>query len=200
MPARLSSMELSDPATSNVTGNNAAPNRRKSSRTKQKPVLLQEDPSLLYVSNGSSKRKRADTRGGDAASLQEDASDESSPEESDGDPDEEELKEKRRRASRSKKISSKPVAKKAKITNALSTKLAVRPAMNGVKKAPKPRQPRARSQNGASDIGTGLYGMLGYLSSLELQLLILESGNILLSAHFGWSGGRLDDALWAASG
>ena len=189
-------MELSDPATPDpTTTNNNATNRRKSTRTKQKPILLQEDPYVSNVSNGSTKRKRAETRDEDSAD-QEDIVDESSMDESDGDPDEEELKEKRRRAPKPKKPSSKPVAKKPKTTNAPTTKLAVRPATNGAKNAPKPKKARARSNTATSAIGTGLYGTLESMISSALPLLIAASSrSILSSTYAGRSCGGLDDAL-----
>lgn len=169
MPARLSSMELSDPTTPDPTANNNATSRRKSTRTKQKPVLLQEDPYVSNVSNGSSKRKRAEMHDEDSADQEDDIpNEESSLDESDGDPDEEELKEQRRRAPKIKKAPSKPVAKKPKTMNAPTTKLAVRPAVNGAKRAPKPIKPRARSITATTDIGTGLYGLLDCIISLAL--------------------------------
>lgn len=151
-------MELSDPAPPDPTTPNDATNRRKSARTRQKPVYLQEDPYVSNVSNGSTKRKRADMRDGNSPDPLNDLSDEeTSLDESDGDPHEEELKEKRRKASRAKKASSKPAAKKPKTISAPTTKLPVRPAINGTKKAPKPKNPRARSDTAIPDNGTGLY-------------------------------------------
>lgn len=154
-------MELSDPAAPDPTPNNAT-TQRKSARNRQKPVLLQEDPYVSKISNGSTKRKRADLRDKDSPDPLDDASDEeTSLDESDGDPDEEELKEKRekrRRASKTKKVTSKPAAKKPKTARAPTTKLVVRPAVNGTKNAPKPKKPQARSNTVVSHSGTGLYG------------------------------------------
>lgn len=86
-----------------------------------------------------------------------DSEGETSPEDSDGDADEEEVKEKHRRAAKSKKIPSKPAAKKPKTAAATTTKLAVRPATNGFKKPAKPKKPRARANLTVADDGTGLY-------------------------------------------
>ena len=158
MPARLSSMELSDPANADPTIPNNATTRRKSARTRQKPVLLQEVPDVSNASNGSTKRKRADLRDRDSPDPLDDISDEeTSLDESDGDPHEEELKEKRTKASRDRKAAPKPAAKKPKTVSAPTTKLAVRPAINGTNSAPKPKKPRARSNTVVSDSGTGLY-------------------------------------------
>ena len=153
MPARLSSMELSDPVTSEAD----ATSRRKSGRAKQKPVLYQQDPNISIVANGSGKRKRAEPVDIDVDA--DSAEEESSLEESDGDPDEEELKEKRRRLPKAKTSRARPAAKKAKSANNGTTKLAMRPAINGIKKAPKPKKPRVQQialDDGEED--TGLYG------------------------------------------
>lgn len=148
-------MELSDPvivdASSSATD---APNRRKSGRITHKPVLLQADPNTSMSTEGSGKRKRSSHT--QIAEIADDQSDESSVADSDGDPDEEELKE-RRRKSRSRKPSSKPAAKKAKIGNAQTTTLPVRPAVNGVKKAPRPRKQKPHPTALVADSGTGLF-------------------------------------------
>lgn len=158
MPARLSSMELSDPITPDASPNGNATNRRKSTRMRQKPVLLQEDVSTSRSTNGSNKRKRTSLRGGEPTSMIDETSDEeSSPEESDGHPDEEELKEKRKRAAKQKKVSTRPAVKKPKVGNATITTLAVRPALNGAPKTTKSKRPRARSNTFVSDADTGLY-------------------------------------------
>lgn len=164
MPARLSSMELSDPVTSESNlGPIDATNRRKSSRVRHKPVLLQDDHKISRSSNGTGKRKRGGTiqEGGtdaDNISLDE-ASD------SDGDPDEEELKEKKRKAPRVKKMPSKPAAKKPKTSDMRTASLPVRPAMNGVKKASKPKKPQAQSSGTVVKDATGLYGVFNWVSS-----------------------------------
>ena len=149
MPARLSSMELSDP------GSSHAIYRRKSGRAVKKPDLLQEDPSTHNNNNG--KRKRVDRAEGEDDDIEDDASGEDSVGESDGEADEEELKEKRRKASKAKKGQSKPAAKKSKTVNGMGN-LAIRPAPNGVKKAPRAKKPRARES--AAEVTDGLYGML----------------------------------------
>lgn len=158
MPVRSSSMELSDPATPDTSLDmSSTVNRRKSGRATQKPVLLNKDPNISQVSTGNSgKRKRADPPAQDAAdSSDTDSEDEDSDEESD--PDEEELKERRRKAPRPKKAPSKSVAKKPRTGPALTTSLAVRPAINGIKKIARLKQPRARPVKNAEDNGTGLY-------------------------------------------
>lgn len=150
MPARLSSMELSDP------GSSHAINRRKSGRAVKKPDFFQEDASTH--SNYTGKRKRVDGAEAEDEDMVGDASADGSVDESDGQADEEELKEKRRTAPKAKKVLSKPAAKRPKTVNGMG-KLAIRPAPNGVKKAaPRPKkQPRAR-QSAVQD-ADGLYGM-----------------------------------------
>jgi len=150
-------MELSDPATPDTSLELHDPsNRRKSGRTRQQPVLLQQDPNLSQVSNGNSaKRKRAELRGGDLDELSADELDEESSSD-ESDPDEEELKERRRKT---KKAPPKPAAKKPKTGSATTTTLAVRPAVNGLKTASKPKKPSARPVKNAADGGTGLYCM-----------------------------------------
>ena len=150
MPARLSSMELSDP------GSSHAINRRKSGCAVKKPEFFQEDASTH--SNHSGKRKRVDRAEVEDEDMVDDASMEDSVDESDGQADEEELKEKRRKAPKVKTVQSKPAAKKPKTVNGMG-KLAIRPAPNGAKKAaarPK-KQPCAR-QSALQD-ADGLYGM-----------------------------------------
>jgi cohesin complex subunit SA-1/2 len=148
-------MDLSDPTTPNSSIDmNGTANRRKSGRVRQKPVLLNKDPNIPQITSSGAKRKRADTFVKDVGGLSDgDMDEESSPEESD--PDEEELKERRRRT---KKAPSKPASKKPKAGSGLSMNLAVRPAINGVKKTSRPKQPRARPVKNAADDGTGLYG------------------------------------------
>lgn len=145
-------MESSDPATPDMNGD-----RRKSGRTRQKPVLLNKDPNIPQrVHSSGAKRKRAEPRAEDVSDpTDDDMDDESNTEESE--PDEEEIKEQRRRSSK-KKASSKPAAKKPRNVSAITTNLPVRPAVNGVKRISKPKQPRARVVKNAADDGTGLYG------------------------------------------
>ena len=154
-------MELSDPATPDNSALTDATNRRKSGRARQKPVTLYEESSVLQVGNGSAKRKRAEPRGGEEENVEEEPEEDESLEESESDPDEEELKERRKRAAKSKKAPNKPAAKKPKTARNTTTNLAIRPAANGVKTAPRHRKPRAR-QSTVIDDGTGLYGMYGY--------------------------------------
>ena len=152
-------MERSDPATPEpISGANGATHRRRSGRTVHKPVLLQEDPNVSQITNGNGKRKRIDIRGGDVIDVDgEDSEGEITPEDSDGDPDEEELREKTRRAPRPKKVRGKPAAKKPKTTAMTMTKLAVRPATNGIKKSTRTKKPRARANFIVAENGTSLY-------------------------------------------
>lgn len=151
-------MELSDPTTPDTSLDMSSTiNRRKSGRATQKPVLLNKDPNISQVSLGNNgKRKRADPPTQPLVdSSDDDSGDEVSDDESD--PDEEELKERRRKTSRAKKAPNKSVAKKPRTGPTMTTNLAVRPAVNGSKKAARPKQPRARSVQNAEDNGTGLY-------------------------------------------
>ncbi|MCJ1376989.1 hypothetical protein MMC17_000079 [Xylographa soralifera] len=151
MPARLSSMELSDPVTPATTD---TPNRRKSTRTAQKPISYQQNQIVSIGSTGSGKRKR-----GDNTNIDIDADplgDETSSDDNESDPDEEELKELRRRAPSVKRVQKKPAAKKSKTTRPATTSLAMRPATNGIKKPTKPRKPRAK-QNITDPDETSLY-------------------------------------------
>ena len=148
-------MELSNPTTPISVD---ATSRRKSRRNVQKPVFYQQDPKVSIgsvTSNGSGKRKRAAQP--EATVDAEISSDETSPDEEESDPDEEELKEQRRRATSTKKSQNRPAPKRSKILTAGTTNLVMRPASNGVKRAFKPRKPRAR-QNFSRDEATGLYG------------------------------------------
>ena len=138
-------MELSDPATPDTSLDLASTtNRSKSGRSIRQPVLLNKDPNIPQLVGGvSGKRKRMDVSAQDTLdSSDPESEDEASDEESD--PDEEELKERRRKASRQKKAPTKSVTKKPRTGPALTTNLAVRPAVNGVKKNAKPKQQRAR--------------------------------------------------------
>ena len=157
MPLRSSSMELSDPVTPDTSVEmDGAANLRKSGRAKYKPVLLNKDPNIPQSTISNGKRKRSDTRvdgDNDSSEMDEEESDAD-----ESDPDEEELKEKRRKAAQAKKPPSRPAAKKAKSGPGMNTNLAVRPAVNGVKRPTKPKQPRARPVKNRADDGTGLYG------------------------------------------
>lgn len=151
-------MELSDPETPETSLDmTTTNNRRKSGRTSRKPVLLNKDPNISQIGPGTSgKRKRVDAPVQDVLDSSDvESEDETSEDESD--PDEEELKERRRKAPRPKKAPSKSIAKKPRTGPAFATSLAVRPATNGVKKAARPKQPRARPIKNAEDSGTGLY-------------------------------------------
>ncbi|KAL8945751.1 MAG: hypothetical protein Q9222_007756, partial [Ikaeria aurantiellina] len=148
-------MELSNPGSAPASSSpNDATTQRKSGRVKHQPVLLQNDPNISIMTNSSAKRKRAVTIDQDDVNGQE--SQESSLDESDGDPDEEEMKE-RRRKSRSKKATVKPAPKKAKTNKSSTAHLPMRPAVNGIKKASKPKRPQARPNAALADEGVGLY-------------------------------------------
>ena len=148
-------MDQSDPATPDTSMEvHDATNRRKSGRVRQAPVLLSKDPNISQNNGNAGKRKRTQLRGGDLP----DASDEEEDEdidEGESDPDEEELKERRRKAS--KKATSKPAPKKPKTAGPGTTKLAVRPAANGVGKPSKAQRSKARPTGAAAGDGTGLY-------------------------------------------
>ncbi|KAL8999364.1 MAG: hypothetical protein Q9169_001790 [Polycauliona sp. 2 TL-2023] len=154
MPARLSSMELSDPITPLASSSPNDATRRKSGRVKHNPVLLNNDPNASIGSYNSGKRKRADTI--EQLDADESRGEETSQDEEDGDPDEEEIKEKRRK-SRSKRPSQKPAVKKTKTAKPRTTTLPVRPATKGLKKPPKPRRPRPQANAAISDEETGLF-------------------------------------------
>lgn len=159
MPARLSSMELSEPDA--TSGARETPsNRRKSSRTIRKPDLFAEDDFAgSVVESSSAKRKRAQETTNNGEDDEEEPSDEDAEEDSEGSADEEEIKEKRR-ASRQKK----PTAKKQKLVNGTGPKLAIRPPPIKQKapKKSKPKVPRVRpSQAGDSN---ALYGKFLLLS------------------------------------
>ena len=158
MPLTSSSMHLSDPVTPDTSVDmDSAVNRRRSGRAIQKPVLLNKDPNIPQVTTANSgKRKRADPPAQDVVdSSDPESEDDASNDESD--PDEEELKERRRKAPRPKKAPGKSVAKKPRTGPALTTNLAVRPAVNGTKKAVRPKQTRALPVGNAEDNGTGLF-------------------------------------------
>ena len=157
-------MDLSDPETPDTSLDMTSyTNHTKSGRAVRKPVLLNKDPNISQVTVGNTgKRKRVDLTTQNAI----DSSDaESDDESSDGesDPDEEELKERRRRrAPRPKKVPNKSAAKKPRTGPAMTTSLAVRPAVNGVKGIAKPKRPRARPVTNGEDNGTGLYGQWAF--------------------------------------
>ena len=165
-------MELSDPITPEYNpGEGNATNRRKSARTRQKPVLLQDDVTTSRSSNVNGKRKRRDNEGGGATESDHDLSGEdSSPLESDGDPDEEELKEKRRRAPRAKRAQGKPAAKKPKTTGVKTASLPVRPAINGSQKTSRPKKPQAKSNRADLNDNTGFFGTLASNSSMQSSI------------------------------
>lgn len=168
-------MELSRPSTpdSFSAHNNNATSRRKSARARQKPTLLQEEHYASSYSNGSNKRKRAELQR--VAVLAEDPADpkeiseaESESDDSDGEPDLEEIKDKRKRkAPAPKKNPAKPAAKKLKTADAQTLKLPVRPATNGIRKAPKSKKTAARSSAAVSNHETGLYGTLRTITTGE---------------------------------
>ncbi|MCJ1281553.1 hypothetical protein MMC26_000873 [Xylographa opegraphella] len=144
-------MEISDPATPTAMD---APNRRKSARTVQKPILYQQDPAVSIGSTGNGKRKRAENTDVDIDA--DPLGDETSSDDNESDPDEEELKEQRRRAPKTSRIQSKPATKKPKTARPATTSLAIRPATNGMMKPTKPKKPRAKP-NATDPDETGLY-------------------------------------------
>lgn len=193
MLVRSSSMELSAPVTPDTSVEmNGTADRRKSGRARQKPVLLNKDPNIPHISARNGKRKRAETRAEDVEDLSDDEEESSQGESS---PDEEELKEQRRKVARSRKTPAKTAAKKAKTGSNLTTNLAVRPAVNGVKKAAKPKQSRARARplKDAADAGTGLYGQC--YQRLYTPVLTRCSRDLLPRPHAGRRYRRLDYAL-----
>jgi cohesin complex subunit SA-1/2 len=151
MPARLSSMELSDPA---APATPDATSRRKSGRVSQKPVLFAQDPNITAVRNGSAKRKRVARK--EPETEPETQGEESGSDEDESEPDEEEVKEKKRKAPKTKKPRGRPAAKKPKTSDGTPTKLAMRPAANGVRK-PRAKKARAAQKDAPDDEGTGLY-------------------------------------------
>ncbi|KAK2742935.1 hypothetical protein FQN57_005065 [Myotisia sp. PD_48] len=142
--------------------------RRKSGRVRRKPDLF----SSQSFHSSRPKRKRPSTGSGaeeDASNTdgheQADDDDDDDIDLSDGEPDEEELKARRRLSKKaasqkkkdSKKPKGKPTAKKQKITNGLSTELALRPVLNG-KKSKAPSKPKkARMRQSELDDEHGLY-------------------------------------------
>ena len=145
-------MVQSDPATpaADVT------NRRKSGRISHKPVLFQQDPNISVLTNGTGKRKR----GAQSVNinLDESPAEEGSEDEGDEEPDEEELKEKKRKAPKGKANQRKPAAKKPKMADGTPTKLAIRPASNGVKKPRKGKLPAKKPKVPQGGDEVDLYG------------------------------------------
>ncbi|KAI9781494.1 MAG: hypothetical protein M1839_005909 [Geoglossum umbratile] len=171
MPARLSSMDLSDDnsSTPRAAANGYAPadnatNRRKSVRVVKKPKLFVQEPAVPT----RAKRKRAEAPVEDDASGKEDSLDDDDDEDEDeGEADLEELKEKRRKnpAKRKAKAPAKPAAKKVKKTRAAPSpavkKTPVPKSANGPtsEATRKVRRGRAK-QAGSGESGEGLYGEL----------------------------------------
>ena len=119
-------------------------------------MLLSQDPDLTQHNTNGAKRKRTGLRGGDSPDVgNEDDSDDES-EEDESDPDEEELKDRRKKAS--KRMASKPAPKRSKTGDPTTTKLAVRPAANGIRKVSKAQRSKARPTGAAAVDGTGLFG------------------------------------------
>ncbi|KAL9128431.1 MAG: hypothetical protein Q9217_002893 [Psora testacea] len=133
------SLELNDDDTTS--------GRRKSGRVRSKPTLLSQEPNYSQASNGV-KRKRVESRSGDLEDLSDDELEgRSSPVEG-SDPDEQEYREQRRKAR-------KPTLKKSK--NSVTTTLAMRPAVNGMKKPAKAKKSRPKAAVTVNDDETGLY-------------------------------------------
>ncbi|KAH0535970.1 hypothetical protein FGG08_007127 [Glutinoglossum americanum] len=174
MPARLSSMEISDDnsSTPRAAANGYAPapalandenatNRRKSVRVVKKPKLFVQEPVVKM----GAKRKRAEAQAEDDASEKEDANededeDEDEEEESEGEADVEELKEKRRKsaAKRKAKAPAKPAAKRVKKTRAAPAAVAKKTPGPKSVNGPAPKARRGRAKQAASGgSAEGLY-------------------------------------------
>jgi hypothetical protein len=176
MPARLSSMDLSDDnsSTPRAAANGYAPapalanddnatNRRKSVRVVKKPKLFVQEPAVPM----RAKRKRGEAQVEDDASGKEDDldedddEDEDEDEESEGEADAEELKEERRKnaAKRKARAPLKPAAKKVKKTRAAPGPVAKKTPVPKGTNGPTPKARRGRvKQVGSGDSGEGLYG------------------------------------------
>lgn len=152
------------------TNDSPGPSRRQSGRVRRKPELFVSQT----FSASRSKRKRTgqqqddedNASDGDGTPAEPQSEDEES-EDGDGDDeeaDEEEIKAKRRKARKPaaekkkapKKPKGKPVAKKQKIGNGISTELALRPMMNGQRPQQKPKRAPARQSELA--VEDGLFG------------------------------------------
>lgn len=122
---------------------------------RSKPTNFSDRPGQAPTSNGVKRKRTAPVDRPTDNDTEEEVEDEESEsdDEDEGDddePDEEELKEARRRTRNKAK---KPAAKKSKTTT-----LAMRPAVNGVKKATKVRKAKAAPAGIAGDDESGLYG------------------------------------------
>ena len=148
-------MDTSKPIASSPTED--ATNRRRSGRTVKQPVLYQEDPNISIQTNGAPKRKRAQHVNSKNQNEDGSGNEDSDDDEVLSEEDEEvtELKKKAKKAPR------KPATKKVKTAQTDGLTLAIRPAVNGVKKPskPRPKKPRAKVTMPSGAEGTGLYGM-----------------------------------------
>lgn len=161
MSVRSSSMDPPDRVTPDTSVEiQDTSNRRKSGRARHKPVLLSQDPNLAQSSRaGSAKRKLAalgdDTGEGEAERDEDEGADSKDSESS---PAEEELRVNRKNPS--KKLGTKRAQKKAKTNDVAgtSTTLPVRPAVNGVKKASRPRKAPSKASATEPDEADGLFG------------------------------------------
>lgn len=184
-------MAQSNPATPATD----ATNRRKSGRVSHKPVLFQQDPNISAVINGTGKRKR----GAQAVNINLDVSpaEESSDDEGDGEPDEEELKERKRKAPKGKAIQKKPAAKKPKMADNTPTKLAMRPASNGVNKPTKGKQPVRKAKAPKDGEEEDLYGEPLYVQSTHFVQLTRIRASLFGQSkrRVGHCGSRLDNAI-----
>lgn len=152
------------------TNDSPEPSRRQSGRVRRKPDLFVSQT----FSASRPKRKRAgkhqddedNASDGDGTGAEPQSEDDGSEDVDDEDEeaDEEELKAKRRKARKPaadkkkapKKPKGKPVAKKQKIGNGISTELALRPMVNGQRPQQKPKRvPVRQSELGVED---GLFG------------------------------------------
>ena len=147
-------MDTSKPVASSPAED--ATNRRRSGRTVKQPVLYQEDPNISTPTNGAPpKRKRAQRVDTGNQNEEDETGNENS---DDGVLSDEEVLELKKKA---KKAPRKPATKRVKTAQTDGLTLAIRPAVNGVKKPskPKPKKPRAKVTMPGGAEGTGLYGM-----------------------------------------
>ncbi|KAL9640806.1 MAG: hypothetical protein Q9164_000041 [Protoblastenia rupestris] len=135
------------PDTSLELHDDSASNRRKSVRVRSKPALLSQDPYFSHSSNGI-KRKRVESRDSGPEDVSDDDLEGGGRSVEESDADEEELREQRRKAK-------KPALKKSR--KSATTILAMRPAVNGVKKSAKTQKSRAKAAVKVNDDETGLF-------------------------------------------
>ena len=161
----------SSPAASSSVLQETSDNRRKSGRAIRKPEKFAQEEHLGSVVKSSAKRKR--TPNGvitNALGDEADSSDEDEEEEAEESPDEEELRE-QRRAARNKKDASKPVAKKAKVTNGVTSPLTIRTAPSAKSRPTKAAQVQKARARKSQVNQEGLYGAVLCSSRSVLSLI-----------------------------